>query len=158
MTALAIGMLLGLAAALFVAWPLVRNTASSRPAASDGQRERMELLVEKEHLLTALKEIDFDHEMGKLTDDDHQRLRADYRARAVALLKRLEGSASDAELEAAIEADVARVRAPSRDDAGEAIVSPPSGGGARFCAACGSGLGAGAGFCAACGSPVARAS
>ena len=85
MTALAIGMLLGLAAALFVAWPLVRNTASSRPAASDGQRERMELLVEKEHLLTALKEIDFDHEMGKLTDDDHQRLRADYRARAVAL-------------------------------------------------------------------------
>jgi len=51
---------------------------------------RDELEREKKSLLKAMKEIDFDHEMGKMSDADAQELLRVYRSRALAVLKAID--------------------------------------------------------------------
>jgi hypothetical protein len=52
--------------------------------------ERAALLDEKNVLLRALKDIENEHALGKLSDEDRARLEADYRARARDVLARLD--------------------------------------------------------------------
>jgi hypothetical protein len=52
--------------------------------------EADELLREKRSLLKAIKEIEFDHEMGKLTDNDAGEIVAMYRARAIEVIKAID--------------------------------------------------------------------
>jgi hypothetical protein len=49
-----------------------------------------ELEREKRSLLKAIKEIEFDHHMGKMSDDDADELTRFYRARAIEVIKALE--------------------------------------------------------------------
>lgn len=53
-----------------------------------GQRD--ELLREKRILLKAIKEIEFDHQMGKTSDEDAAELVRFYRLRAIEIIKALE--------------------------------------------------------------------
>jgi hypothetical protein len=53
-----------------------------------GRREELEL--EKKMLLKAIKEIEFDHQMGKTSDEDARELSRYYRRRAIEVLKALE--------------------------------------------------------------------
>lgn len=45
------------------------------------------LEIEKEEVLTALNELEFDYQMKKLSDDDYRKLKASLTARAVSVLK-----------------------------------------------------------------------
>ncbi|WP_428268058.1 hypothetical protein [Haliangium sp.] len=56
---------------------------------------RDELLREKRALIKALKEIEFDHEMGKMSDADAEELSSYYRHRAIELIKALEFEGED---------------------------------------------------------------
>ncbi len=61
--------------------------------------EMDELRDEKRALLNAIKEIEFDHEMGKMSDDDAAELTRYYRLRAIEVIKQLDqGSPGDTEL------------------------------------------------------------
>jgi len=51
---------------------------------------RDELEKEKKTLLKAIKEAEFDHEMGKLSKSDADAMIAQYRARAIAVIKELD--------------------------------------------------------------------
>lgn len=53
-------------------------------------KELQELLAEKQILYAAIKEIDFDHQAGKLALEDYQQTRKSYELRAVALLERID--------------------------------------------------------------------
>lgn len=53
---------------------------------------RDELLREKRALLKAIKEIEFDHQMGKMSDTDATELSTFYRSRAIEIIKALERS------------------------------------------------------------------
>jgi hypothetical protein len=55
----------------------------------EGRRE--ELLRDKKALLKAIKEIEFDHQLGKMSDEDAKRLSGFYRARAIEIMKALDG-------------------------------------------------------------------
>jgi hypothetical protein len=90
--------------------------------------------------LTALKEIEFDRETGKLSDADYELLKRKYTAAALEAL-RLEESGAPSDVEEMI---AARVRA-LRSAAAEA----PAGG--PVCASCGPRPEADALFCSACG-------
>jgi hypothetical protein len=57
-----------------------------------------ELLREKRSLLKAIKEIEFDREMGKLSDKDAAELTRFYRMRAIELIKALESKDQGGEL------------------------------------------------------------
>lgn len=140
---LAAAVILGVGCAALVIWPLVSrdrgvSTVQERDLVAD------ELAEEKEKLLVALKEIEFDHHTGKLSDEDFHKLDSDYRTRALETLRRLEGLGlvSESDPLAIVEADVRRAlqgRTPS---------GPPS------CLGCGERLTSASRFCSNCGQPV----
>jgi len=77
------------AIAAFVAAPLLRTTVRAATAPStDPERYRFE--KEKELAYAALKEAEFDFQMGKLSPEDYAILRQKYEARALAALAALE--------------------------------------------------------------------
>ncbi len=72
---------------------------SEGPPPESEATELQELLAEKQTLYAAIKELEFDHQAGKLSLEDYQQTRRSYELRAVALLEQIdrlgEGSASD---------------------------------------------------------------
>jgi len=56
-----------------------------------------ELEREKKALLKAIKEVEFDRELGKMSDEDADEIVRVYRARAIEILKLLDGSELEAE-------------------------------------------------------------
>lgn len=79
---------IGLLAAVFVLWPLLRRRDDRRRPAADDLRASLE--AEKVLALRAIRELTFDREAGHLTDEDYAGLRARHEARASAILKRLD--------------------------------------------------------------------
>ncbi len=53
-------------------------------------RRRHELLDEKEAVLKSLKDLEFEREVGKLSDEDFRRLESELRTRAKRILKQLD--------------------------------------------------------------------
>jgi hypothetical protein len=75
--------------AFCIAGPLLRPQPEAAPAAH-GDPERYRLEKEKELAYAAIKEADFDLQMGKLSAEDHATLRTTYEARALKALEALE--------------------------------------------------------------------
>lgn len=59
-------------------------------AARPSREPREDLLARKEELLSTIKRLDEDHAAGNLPDDVHTKLREDYKARALEIMKELE--------------------------------------------------------------------
>jgi hypothetical protein len=68
-------------------------------------RRRKELEREKQSLLKAIKELEFDHEMGKVSERDFADIGQQYRGRAIRVLRQLDEGGQ--EYEALIAKDVA---------------------------------------------------
>jgi hypothetical protein len=83
------GLLLIAGVAAAIALPLLRRRPSA-PAVAFADPERYRLEKEKELAYAAIKEAEFDLQMGKLSSEDHAILRAKYEARALAALEALE--------------------------------------------------------------------
>jgi hypothetical protein len=122
--------------------------------------------------LAALKEIEFDRETGKLSDEDYEFLKAKYTGAALEALRAEAPGAAGGDVEVLIAARVRALRsaqtsappgAPSCSAGGprpeaDAVFCSCCGqrlreGGA--CAGCGAALGAGSRFCGQCGAGVA---
>ena len=86
--ALAVGCVL-FAARAFLREPVaeVDRLESLDPAA----RERVRLEEERDRALAALKELEFDHRTGKVSDDDYRAALPGLRARAAEALRALDG-------------------------------------------------------------------
>jgi hypothetical protein len=57
---------------------------------SSAVRRRMELLEEKEEVLKSLKDLEFERDVGKVSDEDFKRLEAEFRQRAKRILRALD--------------------------------------------------------------------
>ena len=97
--------------------------------------------------LLALKEIEFDRETGKLSDEDYRFLKEKYSAQAIEALRAEEGSKAPDDVEALIAHRVRALRS-------AAASAPP---GARVCATCGPRPEPDAAFCSTCGSKLPAA-
>lgn len=92
---LAVGGAVG-AAFLFTIWPIMRpGTASGvlpdeESAGPLSRREVARLLMDREQAYKNIMDIEFDREMGKLSDEDYAGMMAPARARAVEALRRLD--------------------------------------------------------------------
>ena len=95
--------------------------------------------------LTALKEIEFDRETGKLSDVDYEFLKAKYTAAALDALRRERGEEAPDDIEAMIAAKVQALRSVS------APTSPDASAPAPVCTGCGPRPEADAIFCSSCG-------
>ena len=82
--------------AIATAAPLLRNSdvtgrgARALGDVGDAQRERHRLEKEKELAYGAIKEAEFDFQMGKLSAEDYAALRDKYETRALGALEALE--------------------------------------------------------------------
>ena len=91
--ALALGALIAVAAVLLVARPfLLRPRAESDrlDELSEPERRHLQLEEERDRALAALKELEFDHRTGKVSDEDYRALVGPLRQRAAETLKTLE--------------------------------------------------------------------
>ena len=91
--ALAAGVALAALAVLLVALPFLREPVAGddRLDAPTAAQEAMLTLVEqRDRALAALKELEFDHRTGKITDDDYRRELGPLRQAAAAALKALD--------------------------------------------------------------------
>ncbi len=84
------------AAFFYTIWPIMRPQAASgvlpdeesaRPLSS---RELTRLLMEREQAYKNILDIEFDKEMGKLSDEDYNQMMKPARAQAVEVLRRLD--------------------------------------------------------------------
>ena len=75
-----------------VLWPLFRGRAADAIATAEHPRDdrRLELEEEKTALYRALRELEFDHDAGHLSDADYASLRERYGTRAAALITDLD--------------------------------------------------------------------
>jgi len=85
-----LGLVVIAAVAVVIAGPLLWAHAAPAPGPLPGDPERYRLEKEKELAYAAIKEADFDLQMGKLSSEDHATLRAKYEAKALAALAALE--------------------------------------------------------------------
>ncbi|TAK32639.1 MAG: zinc ribbon domain-containing protein [Chloroflexota bacterium] len=146
-----------------VGYPLLNNRRQPAVIQPEAYQLALEdLVVEREETYAAIKELDFDHEMGNLADADYQQLRERYRRRAAGILEELDRmqavSAAHASKsrsatnrkplpssEDEIEREVRRRRARRRPSPDVGTTCPSCGGSLaledRFCAACGTAVG-----------------
>ena len=84
--------LLVVACVVFVARPFLRDPVGrERPIDADSvEQERLRLLEERDRALAALKELEFDHRTGKVSDADYRELLGPLRRQAGAALRALE--------------------------------------------------------------------
>src|SRR5689334_10635228 len=121
MTALLIGTALALVALVFVLYPLFRESLELTPV-----RGRPNDAPASLSAVDALREIEFDHATGKLSERDYAELKASYTQRAVAAM---------------------------RTDAARA--TPTASDGVVVCRTCGPRPEVGAAFCSSCGAQLA---
>ena len=93
---LVLGGLLAVVAVVIVALPFLRRPgvsgADDRLEQPDAvERRRLELADERDRTLAALKELEFDHRTGKISDEDYRELVGPLRRRAAETLRALEG-------------------------------------------------------------------
>jgi hypothetical protein len=161
---------------LFIARPLFERKAIPVTSSQDpGEHEISALLAERDRLLNALEELDFDYTLGKIPDEDYPAQRAALLQRGADVLRRLDAyslKASADDFEARIEAAIAARRADAarqrggEGDGGEQLV-PALGASpatlnadddleARLAARRRARQDKSAGFCPQCGRPVQK--
>jgi hypothetical protein len=140
--------LVGIAALWLVLQPLIRPRSSTPLPFEPLDPEETPRGV----ALAALKEIEFDRETGKLSDDDYELLKAKYTVAAVEALRRDQAGAVSNDLEAVIAAKVRSLRSATATiplDTSPAL--SPASGSAPACEACGPRPEPDAIFCSSCG-------
>jgi NADH pyrophosphatase NudC (nudix superfamily) len=164
-----LALVIALLAALFISMPFFfkRKTAGGDEYFPDPRAEKSkELGSRKDSLLTAIKDIEFDYGLGKLSREDYEELHGKYRSEAAGLLKEIESLGAGAEAEGGYEDLEREIRAQrgkfvsSYDDeelekeilrAREASWNE---GPERFCPKCGSGRAQDDQFCSKCGAKL----
>ena len=147
-------------AGLYVGLPIVQHQGAPRTAA--GHR-RSALLARREQVLTALSELELDHETGKITEAHYQQRRQALLQEGAEILRELDALAQHAPRPAS----PAPQRQPTRpaahgDDAIEALLAArrrarqaKAGG---FCPQCGAPVLVTDRFCPRCGTPLTSSS
>lgn len=98
-----VAVVLAVTCVVIVAWPYLREPAArdDRLDAPDPrERRRLDLAEQRDRALAALKELEFDHRTGKVSDDDYLLLLGPLRRRAADALRALEPRAGTAAKEA----------------------------------------------------------
>jgi hypothetical protein len=91
--ALALAAMLAVIAVVFVARPFLRDPSPVSDRLDElapEARERLALAEERDRALAALKELEFDHRTGKISDEDYRAQVGPLRRRAAEVLRALE--------------------------------------------------------------------
>ncbi len=123
---------------IFVFRPFI-TTRGRIGEADAGSGRGNQLLVDREALYDAIRELDFDYRMGKVEEDDYRATRSRYESRAVELMRAIEETTGPpVGIEDRIEQEIAALR--ERDTGACAGCGDSTPEGARFCPRCGKAL------------------
>jgi len=143
---------------LFVARPFMERRRTTTVSAEE--QELSSLMAERDRLITALQELDFDHALGKIPSDDYPAMRSGLLQHASDVLRHLDAfqpqSVASTDAESRVEAVIAARRADaaiqksdkrdvSDDDLEDLVASRRAARKEKS-----------AGFCPKCGKPVLR--
>lgn len=121
---------------LYVSAPLLKERQAEKMLTDYFQdTELHHLLSRKDSIYTAIKDLEFDHKTGKLSDEDYEELRTKFEQQAAAVLAEI-----DAFKAGENKAKKASTKRTSKK--------------AEFCSACGEKIDVGVKFCPACGAQV----
>lgn len=141
-----VGLVLVLAAAFYVVWPLFAATEREVVASpSDAGATTPE--HDKEQALLAIREADFDHRTGKLSDEDYAVLREELEARALSAIAAVDAANALHAVPAGTPATTGATGTQAASTAAARGGAEPAG----FCPACGVRFGRDARFCPGCG-------
>ena len=93
--AIALAAVLAVVLVLWVARPFLLGRSEEVWEEDAAARERARLLEQRDRALQALKELEFDHRTGKITDPDYARLLPQLRSEAAAALSALDEPAAE---------------------------------------------------------------
>jgi hypothetical protein len=96
-TALVIAAIVAVGCVLVVALPFIREPATPDDrldAPGELEQRRLAAAEERDRALAALKELEFDHRTGKISDDDYRALVGPLRHRVADALRALDGRAA----------------------------------------------------------------
>ncbi len=133
--------ILAIAAISVSLYPLFELERRPVPAGAAIDPTLENLLSAREATYSAIKDLEADHAMGKLSDADYGNLRGKYEAKALTILQKLD--AAQVIVQPAPRAAVAGGTCPQ---CGASVVA-----GAKFCRRCGASVAA---VCVSCGAPV----
>jgi hypothetical protein len=91
--AVILAVVLAVACVAFVARPFLREPAPKDDRLAElspAERERVRLSEERDRALAALKELEFDHRTGKVSDEDYRELVGQLRRQAAEALRALD--------------------------------------------------------------------
>jgi rRNA maturation endonuclease Nob1 len=131
-----------LAATAFVAKPYWQRGTVVKLDVSNGRLA--DLIARRDNLLAAIKEIEFDRQTGKISEEDFAEMNAQYRAEAVTVLKRIDALRGNKQVSKKLEAELQRMRSQRQGQHG------------KFCSECGKSVSAGDRFCSNCGNSLKR--
>lgn len=132
-------------AGIYVLTPLFREPKAALDIDLLAETELDRLIDRKAVIYRNLKDLEFEHAMGRLADADFHQLEADYKNDAATILAKLDQLGASQGLDETIEKDIASRKAK--------LFAPGSGGvqeSAR-CPSCGAEIIKGKKFCADCG-------
>jgi hypothetical protein len=157
-------LLVMLVAFTVVGWPLISSSRGARR--QSGETIPLDTLTgQRDAAYQGIKELDFEYELGNLSESDYRRLRQRYRADAAAALQKLDAAVSEkSEAPPTGREAPAKTSSQTPSQAGPACPScgKPTDAADQFCWSCGGRLGdsctgcggtvqAGSQFCPACG-------
>jgi hypothetical protein len=160
--------LISLLAIYYAILPLLQPGRASLVLEDD---KLVELLGRKDATLQAIKDLEFDYRVGKISQEDYERLDQRLRRQAIGLMQQIEKLApASASLDEQLESIIAQYRQTVTTPAAAPVAVPPSSVESapiplpspvapqptRFCTECGKSVEAGHKFCAHCGTPIAQ--
>jgi tRNA(Ile2) C34 agmatinyltransferase TiaS len=154
---------LALGVALIISQPFLDARMADREAVSHSpeelaERKRSGLMAERERLINAVTELDHDHALGKIADEDYPAARAELLLAGAEIFKQLDQLAVKAEpcdeiIQTSIDDQTAGM-----DDEIEKLIAERARAkkekSAGFCPKCGKCLQASDKFCSRCGTPI----
>ncbi|MCS6826845.1 MAG: zinc ribbon domain-containing protein [Caldilinea sp.] len=164
---LLVALLISGLAILAAVWPLLKKGPTPAWVEDD---QLLDLLHRKEQVLLAIKDLEFDYRVGKLSEEDYRSYDQQLRRQAIALLAQIEKVAPEsAQLDASLEQEILQ-RRKVRDKIGSAVdrnakglahtsktsnsVEDEQQRPRLYCTQCGHPLDPHYRFCAMCGAPV----
>jgi hypothetical protein len=138
-------LLMGAAVIAFVGQPLVMRV-SPHLSTDIAEQDLERLSAQKETLYTAIHDLDFDFQTGKVDRQDYAAMRHSLETEAIEILQQIDRADPFAELDSELERQILALRQPSVQH----ISSSPA---TVICATCGVRLHGDENYCPACGHP-----
>ncbi len=135
---IAVALLLTVLTFAFIIYPLLKQ--KSRSVGLVEGEELQELHSKRDTTYSMLKELEFDLKSGVLTDEDYRNLEANYKKKAVSILKDIDNVERGSDVKKEIETQILELRR----------------GKGRFCSQCGVRYQDGDRFCSHCGANLSQ--